>query len=93
MPTMTRTPRPGLIAARERRKLSQLALAERTGIHRVQIARYETGAMTPSVDIALKIAAALRTPAEKVWSSNAPDTEAGREGSEETRPGTRQEAS
>lgn len=92
MQTMTRTPRPGLTAARERRKLSQTALAERAGVHRVQLARYEAGTMTPSVDIALRIAHALRAPAEKVWNVSAPGAEAGREGPEETSPRATEEA-
>jgi transcriptional regulator with XRE-family HTH domain len=95
MQTMTRTPRPGLTAARERRKLSQTALAERAGIHRVQLARYEAGTMTPSVDIALRIAAVLRTSAERVWApdSSTPGAGAGRTGPEETKPGPVQEGS
>jgi transcriptional regulator with XRE-family HTH domain len=36
--------------ARLRAGLSQIALAERSGKDRVQIARYESGAVAPSVD-------------------------------------------
>jgi transcriptional regulator with XRE-family HTH domain len=77
---MTLTPRLGLTKARQQRGITQSELARRTGVHRIQINRYENGDMTPSVDIALKIAKALRTPAEKVWAlSIAPDSEAGRD--------------
>lgn len=92
MPTLT--PRPGLTAARTRRNLTQTELARRSGVHRVQLNRYESGDMIPSVDIALRIAKALRTPAEKVWSleNSTPGAEAGRTSPEET-PETAQERS
>lgn len=82
------TPRPGLVAARQRRGISQSEAARRAGIHRVQYVRYEQGAMTPNVDIALRIARALRTSTERAWAlpdSDTPGAEAGRiNGPEET---------
>lgn len=44
---------------REGRGLSQIALAERTGLTRQSIGAIEAGRATPSVDVALRIAAAL----------------------------------
>lgn len=75
------TPRPGLVAARQRRGISQSEAARRAGIHRVQYVRYEQGAQTPNVDIALRIARALRTSTERAWAlpdSDTPDAGAGR---------------
>lgn len=44
---------------REGRSLSQIALAERTGLTRQSIGAIEAGRATPSVDVALRIATAL----------------------------------
>lgn len=83
MATMTR---PGLTAARERLGLNQTQAAERSGIHRVQWVRYETGKMTPNVDLAIRMASALDTTVEELWSplSTAPGAKAGRSRPEET---------
>lgn len=84
MPTMTMTPaRPGLVAARERAGLNQSQAAHLSGIHRVQWNRYERGNLTPSVDIALRIARALGTTVEVAFST-APGAETGRAQPEET---------
>jgi transcriptional regulator with XRE-family HTH domain len=57
-----------LKAAREKRRLTQQDLANRTGIHRAAIARLEAGnnpqAMNPKLDKALKLARALRVKVE-----------------------------
>ena len=45
--------------ARERRKLTQEALANRVGVHQVTIARLETGARRPSADLLRRLAKAL----------------------------------
>jgi transcriptional regulator with XRE-family HTH domain len=41
--------------ARVRAGLSQVALAERSGVHRVQINRYEAGAIAPSLDTLVEL--------------------------------------
>lgn len=41
--------------ARLRSGLSQVALAERSGVNRVQINRYEAGAITPSLDTLIEL--------------------------------------
>ena len=45
---------------RARRRLTQAVLAERAGVHRVTIARLETGARGPGLDVLEKLAKALR---------------------------------
>ena len=45
---------------RDRRKLTQQQLAERVGAHRVTIAKLETGALRPSVDMLERLAKALK---------------------------------
>ncbi len=49
-----------LKAIREKRKLSQAALAERVGVDRVTIARIETGARNPSMPLVHRLAKALK---------------------------------
>lgn len=44
---------------REQRGLTQEALARATNIHRVTIAKYETGEVDPKIENALKLAEAL----------------------------------
>ncbi len=46
--------------AREKRGLTQGALAEKVGVDRVTIARIETGARNPSMDVLQRIAKALK---------------------------------
>jgi transcriptional regulator with XRE-family HTH domain len=46
---------------RERRGLTQAALAEKAGTHPVSIAKYETGTRVPSVEQLEKLAKALKT--------------------------------
>ena len=46
--------------ARERRKLTQAALAKKVGVHQVTIARLETGKRRPSMDLLQRLAKALR---------------------------------
>lgn len=41
--------------ARLRASLSQVALAERSGVHRVQINRYEAGSIAPSLDTLVEL--------------------------------------
>ncbi len=44
---------------RARRRLTQAALAERAGVHRVTIARLETGTRRPGLDVLEALATAL----------------------------------
>lgn len=46
--------------ARERRKLTQTALAEKVEVNRVTIARLESGIRQPSMDLLHRLAKALR---------------------------------
>ena len=46
--------------ARERRKLTQVELAKRVGVHQVTIARLETGVRRPSADLLHRLAKALK---------------------------------
>ena len=45
---------------RERRRLTQQQLAERVGVHRVTVAKLETGALRPGVDVLEGLAKALK---------------------------------
>lgn len=45
---------------RERRGLTQQQLAERVGAHRVTIAKLETGAVRPGVEVLERLAKALK---------------------------------
>ncbi len=45
--------------ARQRRKLTQAALAKKVGVHQVTIARLETGKRQPSMDLLQRLAKAL----------------------------------
>jgi transcriptional regulator with XRE-family HTH domain len=71
MPTAKRkrrAPERGRRIAEARRNagLSQEQLAERIGVARSTVARIETGAATPTLDVGLAIARELRVPAEKL---------------------------
>ena len=46
--------------AREKRKLTQQALADKVGVHQVTIARLESGTRQPSMDLLHRLAKALR---------------------------------
>ena len=46
--------------ARERRKLTQAALAKKVGVHQVTIARLETGERRPSMDLLQRLTKALK---------------------------------
>lgn len=48
-----------LKVARAEAQVTQRELAELTGIHHTQIAKYETGSNVPNIEIARKIALAL----------------------------------
>lgn len=63
-----RVPERGQRIATARRKvgLSQAQLAEKVGVARSTVARIETGATTPTLDVGLAIARELRVPAEKL---------------------------
>ncbi len=50
--------------ARERRNLTQAALAKRVGVHQVTIARLETGVRRPSADLLQRLAKALKVKME-----------------------------
>ncbi|MDY6925755.1 MAG: helix-turn-helix transcriptional regulator [Pseudomonadota bacterium] len=53
---------------RQQHKLSQQELADAIGVSRKTISTVETGRFTPSVVIALKIAAHFNVPVEQVFS-------------------------
>lgn len=53
--------------ARRRASLTQQQLAEKIGVGRVTIARIETGAQTPSLDVALALAQELGEPVEALF--------------------------
>jgi len=46
--------------AREKRKLTQAALAKKVGVHQVTIARLETGERRPSMDLLQRLAKTLK---------------------------------
>jgi transcriptional regulator with XRE-family HTH domain len=46
--------------ARQRRKLTQDALAKRVGVHQVTIARLESGSRQPSMDMLHRLAKELK---------------------------------
>lgn len=48
-----------LAALRKERKLTQQALADRVGVHAIQIHRYESAASQPSLEVIKKLAVAL----------------------------------
>jgi transcriptional regulator with XRE-family HTH domain len=45
---------------RKRRKLTQVALAKKVGVHKMTISRLERGARQPSMDMLQKLAKALK---------------------------------
>jgi transcriptional regulator with XRE-family HTH domain len=53
-------------AFRERRRLSQKALAIRAGIHRVSLANIERGAKLPTLETLERLAKALRVPLRRL---------------------------
>ena len=53
-----------LAALRKQRSLTQQALAERVGVHVVQLRRYESGASQPTLDVIRKLAMALSVSAD-----------------------------
>ncbi len=60
----------GRIALRQARVaagLTQQALADRVGVVRPEIARWEAGGRLPRVDTAVRLALALDTTVEKLW--------------------------
>ncbi len=56
---MTKAVKFNLKSVRESKKLTQVDLAEKTGIHQQTISRYERGIVMPQVDSAKSIADAL----------------------------------
>ena len=46
--------------ARHRRKLTQAALAQKVGVHKITISRLERGDRQPSMDLLQKLAKALK---------------------------------
>ena len=53
-----------LAQVRKSKGLTQEKLSELSGIHRVLIARYESGNIKPSVDSLVKLAGALHVPVD-----------------------------
>jgi transcriptional regulator with XRE-family HTH domain len=51
--------------------LTQRQLADRAGLNRVQLAKYESGAQSPSVRTAARIAKVLGTSVEELFEGNA----------------------
>ena len=49
-----------LKAARERKRMTQAALAKKVGVHQVTIARLETGERRPSMDLLQRLAKTLK---------------------------------
>jgi transcriptional regulator with XRE-family HTH domain len=54
---------------RRQKKITQQELANLTGIHRVQLARYETLNIMPRTEIGIAIARALDTTAEELFAT------------------------
>ena len=59
--------KPRLADARRLAGLTQQQLADRVGLNRVQLAKYESGVQSPSVATAARIAKALDTPIEELF--------------------------
>ena len=53
---------------RARRDLTQAELAAKAGVTRRSVNAIETGRMTPSIAVALKLARALEVPVETIFS-------------------------
>lgn len=51
---------------REKRGLTQTALADKVGVHQVTIARIETGERNPSMDLLQRLAKTLRVKVGKL---------------------------
>jgi len=51
-----------LLRIRQARRLSQESLAERAGIHRMQISLFETGQRQPLLETLVRLAGALEVP-------------------------------
>lgn len=63
-----------LKAARERCGLSQIQAAQRSGVHAVSIARFETDARTPSIATLIKLARAYGVkPADLIPADETPE--------------------
>ena len=70
--------------ARDERGLSRAELAEMVGVHYQTIGYLERGEYNPSLELALKIARALRTPLEQiVWLADEPEAQGTKTGSDE----------
>jgi len=55
-----------LAGLRKQRRLTQQALADRAGVHVVQVRRYEGGGAEPSLEIVRKLAVALAASADEL---------------------------
>lgn len=55
-----------LTALRKEKGLTQKALAERVGLHVMQVYRYESGASQPTLDVIRRLALALGTSADEL---------------------------
>jgi transcriptional regulator with XRE-family HTH domain len=53
-----------LVALRKEKGLTQQALADRVGVHVMQIRRYESGASQPTLDVIRRLAVALSVSAD-----------------------------
>ena len=59
-----------VLAARKKRGWSQPALGERVGTSAAMVSRYERGEMTPSIEVALKIAHAFEVTLDALVSNS-----------------------
>ena len=69
--TDTRT-RPPLAIYRKAAGLSQQALGDHVGVHQATVCFYESGRGTPTLALALAIAARLGQPVETLWATLLP---------------------
>ena len=60
-----------LAALRKEHKLTQQALADKVGVHVIQIRRYEAGDTQPTLEVIRKLAIALSVSADKLIFDNA----------------------
>lgn len=60
-------------AIREKRQMTQDELAETAGVHRVTLAKYETGKSIPGADVLGRIAKALHVKADRLLGDESDD--------------------
>jgi transcriptional regulator with XRE-family HTH domain len=55
-----------LRAARQRREMTQAAVAHAAGLHAIYVARLEAGQQNPSLEVLVRLALALEVPIEEL---------------------------